>query len=82
MATGKDDTPTVEKLPDDVAPKTEGKGVVLRVAYPHHIHRFRYVKDDQETVIEPDGTEVTKGAVKDIVKLAAESGVVLEEVEV
>ena len=76
----KDDTPTVEKAPDDVAPKVEGKGVLLRVAYPHHIHAFRYVKDDAEVVIGPGDTEVAKGAVKDLIRLAAESGVVLEEV--
>ena len=67
-----------EAQADDVAPKVEGKGVVLRVVYPHHIHEFQSTATT--ALITADGTEVAKSAVKALLKEAGEAGVVLEEV--
>lgn len=76
MAEAKAQDKAPDEAPKEVAPKTEGKGVTLRVVYPHHIHEFQSTATT--ALVTRDGTEVTKGAVKDLVKEAAESGVILE----
>jgi len=66
-----------EEAPD-VTPKTEGKGTVLRVVYPYHIHNFQ--STETTALIDDVGVEVTKAAAKKLIAEAAGAGVVLEEV--
>jgi ligand-binding SRPBCC domain-containing protein len=70
--------PAAAEEAPDVAPKVEGKGVVLRVTWPHHIHNFQ--STETTALIDDVGVEVAKGAVKDLKAEAGRSGVVLEEV--
>jgi hypothetical protein len=72
MATGK------ETAAAEDAPKAE-KTSTLRVVYPYHIQEFQSTASP-DVLITAGGTEVPKGAAKDLIAEAAGAHVIVEEV--